>query len=465
MTLKLYNTLSRKVEPFHPIDKKLVRFYSCGPTVYDYAHIGNFRAYVCVDILKRYMLYKGLEVMHVMNITDVEDKIIKRSIEEKKPAKDITEFYTRAFFDDLEVLRITNADVYPKATTHIKQMVHLIKQLMENGHAYRSEDGSIYYDISSFKDYGKLSHTKIESLKAGARVKQDSYDKEHAHDFALWKAYDKDDGDVFWETELGKGRPGWHIECSAMSMEHLGESFDIHAGGVDLIFPHHENEIAQSEGATKQQFVKHWVHNEHLLVDGKKMSKSLGNFYTLRDLLKKGHKPSAIRYFLLSTNYRVQVNLTEDALRASQEAVNRINDFMLRLRSIKTDTPESKDVASAIATIKQDFEKEMDDDLNISNALSHLFAFLRAMNTLIDEEKIGKKDAHQLIDIMKKFDSVLGILEEQGELDKEIEALVQAREAARKAKDFKKADQIRKELKEKGIILEDSKDGVVWKRG
>ncbi len=465
MAFMLYNTLTRTTEEFSPIDKKLVRFYSCGPTVYDFAHIGNFRAYVCVDALKRYLLYKGFEVMHVMNITDVDDKIIKKAIEQKKAASKITEFYSQEFFADLEQMRIKKADVYPKATEHIAQMVRLITRLMEKGHAYKSEDGSIYYNIASYPGYGHLSRTKIESLQAGARVKQDSYDKENAQDFALWKAYDKDDGDVFWETELGKGRPGWHIECSAMSMEHLGEQFDIHAGGVDLVFPHHENEIAQSEGASGKQFAKYWVHNEHLLVDGKKMSKSLGNFYTLRDLLKRGHKAPAIRYFLLSTNYRVQLNLTEDALNASQQAVQRINDFMLRLNAIKQDKPENKDVAHSIEKIKNDFEKEMDDDLNISNALGHLFDFIRAMNTLIDEGSIGEKDARHIISAMKRFDAILDVIEEQGELDSDIEALVQAREQARKAKDFKKSDEIRKQLKEKGIILEDSKDGVVWKRG
>ncbi len=470
--LKLYNTLARRIEEFYPLDRKIVRMYSCGPTVWNYAHIGNFRAYLCVDLLKRYLAFKGFDVMHIMNITDIDDKIIKKSMQEKKPFEQITEFFTKGFFTDLNQLRIKKADEYPKATEHIAHMVKIIQQLMENGHAYKSEDGSIYYNIASFKDYGKLSHTKIESLKAGARVKQDTYDKENAQDFAIWKAYDKDDGDVFWDTELGKGRPGWHIECSAMSMEHLGESFDIHAGGVDLIFPHHENEIAQSEGASGKQFAKYWMHNEHLLVDGKKMSKSLGNFYTLRDLLKKGHKPTAIRYFLLSTNYRVQLNLTEDALHASQQAVQRINDFMLRLKNVKPtmrekidgSKPANKDVEHAIEKIKKDFEKEMDDDLNIGNALGHMFDFIRAMNTLIDENSIGKSDAEKIKKTMKHFDEILDVIEEQGELDSDIEALVQAREAARKTKDFKKSDEIRNKLKEKGIILEDSKDGVVWKR-
>ena len=467
MTFRLYNTLTRKKEIFRPMDEKLVRFYSCGPTVYDYAHIGNFRAYVCVDLLKRSLRYKGYNIMHVMNITDVDDKIIRKSVQEKKPFREITEHYTNEFFKDLEALRIQKADLYPKATEHIPQMVHIIQQLMKNKHAYRSDDGSVYYNIASFKEYGKLSHSKISSLKAGARVKHDSYDKERAQDFALWKAHDKEDGGIFWQTELGKGRPGWHIECSAMSMQHLGESFDIHAGGVDLIFPHHENEIAQSEGATGKQFAKYWLHNEHLLVDGKKMSKSLGNFYTLRDLTKKGHKPLAIRYFLLSTHYRVQLNLTEEALRAAQQAVDRINDFALRLAPMKHDgagAKPSKEIISLVKGVERDFGKALDDDLNISNALARLFDFIRDANGLIDKGKITKSDAQHILVAMKRFDAVLDVIEKQEEIDEDIKALVLQREAARKAKDFRKADQIRDELKEKGITLQDTKDGVVWKR-
>ena len=467
MTFRLYNTLTRKKEIFRPMDEKLVRFYSCGPTVYDYAHIGNFRAYVCVDLLKRSLRYKGYNIMHVMNITDVDDKIIRKSVQEKKPFREITEHYTNEFFKDLEALRIQKADLYPKATEHIPQMVHIIQQLMKNKHAYRSDDGSVYYNIASFKEYGKLSHSKISSLKAGARVKHDSYDKESAQDFALWKAHDKEDGGIFWQTELGKGRPGWHIECSAMSMQHLGESFDIHAGVVDLIFPHHENEIAQSEGATGKPFAAHWFHNEHLLVDGKKMSKSLGNFYTLRDLMKKGHKPLAIRYFLLSTHYRVQLNLTEEALRGAQQAVDRINDFVLRLVSLKHEgkgKKPSKEIASLAKKAEKDFAAALDDDLNISASLARLFDFIRDVNGMIDRGKFTKSDARHVLDAMRKFDTVLDVLEKQEELDDGIKKLVLEREAARKNRDFKTADGIRDELAKKGITLQDTKDGVVWKR-
>ena len=465
MTLSLYNTLSRKKEEFTPLDPNIVRFYSCGPTVYDYAHIGNFRAYVCVDLLKRALKFRGFDVMHVMNITDVDDKIIRKSIESKKPAKEITEFFTNEFFRDLDALKIEKADIYPKATEHILGMVRIIQQLLKNGHAYKSDDGSIYYNIATFKDYGCLSHSRIHSLQAGARVKQDTYDKENARDFALWKSYDKDDGDVFWETELGKGRPGWHIECSAMSIEHLGESFDIHGGGVDLIFPHHENEIAQSEGATGKPFSRYWFHNEHLLVDGKKMSKSLGNFYTLRDLIKKGHKPSAIRYFLLSTHYRVQLNLTEEGLRGAQQAVTRINDFMRRMRSLKCEKETlSEETSSIIEKARQDFTESLDDDLNISNALAHLFDFIREINALADKGQLGGLDVKGATKMMEQVDAVLGVIEKQEDLGDDIQALVDAREAARKSKDFRKSDEIRSQLKEKGILLEDSKEGVVWKR-
>ena len=391
MALKLFNTLTRKKELIKPIKDKEIKIYSCGPTVYDFAHIGNFRAYICSDILKRYLKYSGFKVKHVMNITDVDDKTIKGSNKEGISLKEYTSRYEKAFFDDLEKLNIEKADVFPRATEHIPEMVQIIKNLLKNKIAYQSEDGSVYYDISKFKDYGKLSHTKVKQLKEGARVKQDSYEKEEGKDFALWKSYDDEDGDVFWETEIGKGRPGWHIECSAMSMKHLGEHFDIHGGGVDLVFPHHENEIAQSEGSTKKKFVNYWFHNEHLLVNGQKMSKSLGNFFTLRDLLGKGFNSRAIRYLLLSANYRIQLNFTEEAVKASENAVQRLSDFIIKLREIKSND-ENKDIKKIIQKTKKDFEKAMDDDLNISGALSAIFDFVKEINTLMMENKIGKKN-------------------------------------------------------------------------
>lgn len=460
MSLQLYNTLTRKKELFKPIKDKEVCMYSCGPTVYDYAHIGNFRAYIVADILKRYLRYKGFKVKHVMNITDVDDKTIRNSKAKNMPLKEYTQMYTKAFFEDLETLNIDKADIFPKATEHIKEMIALIKKLCDKGIAYQSDDRSTYYNIKKFSNYGKLAHLNLKNLKAGARVKQDEYEKETANDFALWKGYDESDEDVFWETEIGKGRPGWHIECSAMSMKYLGNHFDIHTGGVDLIFPHHQNEIAQSEGATGEKFVNYWIHNEHLLVENKKMSKSLGNFYTLRDILNKGYKPKAIRYLLMSTHYRQQLNFTFDGLEAASNAVERLNNFIFTLNNIKEEK-ENEKVASLIKAVKQQFEERMDDDLNISEALGAIFDFIRDIN----KEQLSKHDAQKVKHMMFEFDKVLGVLEEQKlDISKEIESSIKKREEARKQKDFNTADKIRNELKEKGILLEDSSTGVVWKK-
>ncbi|MBI2652445.1 cysteine--tRNA ligase [Candidatus Woesearchaeota archaeon] len=457
MSLKLYNTLTRKKEIFKPIEKGKVKIYSCGPTVWNYAHIGNFRAYVCSDVLKRYLKYKGFKVKHVMNITDVDDKTIKGANKEGISLKGYTRRYEKAFFEDIETLDIEKADIFPRATEHTKEMIAIIKNLLNNKIAYKSEDG-IYFDISKFKDYGKLSHTKLEGLETGKRVKQDQYEKEQARDFALWKNYDKEDGNVVWKTEIGNGRPGWHIECSAMSMKYLGKHFDIHAGGVDLVFPHHENEIAQSEASTNKKFVNYWFHNEHLLVDGHKMSKSLGNFYTLRDLLAKGYHPKAIRYLLLSAHYRVQLNFTEEAVKAAENAVQRLNDFMIKLREVKSKS-KNKEIDKLIQKTKKQFEIAMDDDLNISIALSHIFDFAKEINTLIMENKLGKKDAEKIIELMRDFNKVLAVIDfEEEKLSPEIRKLIDEREKARKEKDFEKADKIREDLKKKGIILEDTKE-------
>ncbi|MEK6946940.1 MAG: cysteine--tRNA ligase [Nanoarchaeota archaeon] len=464
MALKLYNTLTRKKELIKPIKDKIIKFYSCGPTVYNYAHIGNFRAYMCSDVLKRYLNYSGYKVNHIMNITDVDDKTIKGANSEGISLKEYTARYEKAFFEDLESLNIDKADKFTRATDNIDEMVKIIKKLLDKKIAYKSEDGSIYYDISKFKGYGKLSHTKVEDLKEGARVKQDSYEKGEAKDFALWKAYDKEDGPVVWKTEIGNGRPGWHIECSAMSMKYLGEHFDIHAGGIDLVFPHHENEIAQSEAFSGEKFVNYWFHNEHLLVDGKKMSKSLGNFFTLRDLLSKGHNPIAIRYLLLSANYRVQLNFTEEAVKASENAVQRLNDLMIKLKEITNDD-ENKNIKKLIDKTKKSFDKAMNDDLNISGALAVVFDFVKEINTLMMENKIGKNNAAEIINLMNDFDKILGVLQGKEEkLSPELKKLIDEREKARKEKNFKRADEIRNELKEKRIILEDTKEGVRWKR-
>jgi len=399
-----------------------------------------------------------------MNITDVDDKTIKGANTEGTSLKEYTQRYEKSFFEDLESLNIDKADKFTRATDNIDEMVKIIKKLLDKKIAYKSEDGSIYYDISKFKDYGKLAHTKIKQLKEGARVKQDSYEKEEAKDFALWKSYDKEDGNIFWETSIGKGRPGWHIECSAMSMKYLGEHFDIHAGGIDLVFPHHENEIAQSEAFSGKKFVNYWFHNEHLLVDGKKMSKSLGNFFTLRDLLNKGFNPIAIRYLLLSANYRVQLNFTEEAVKSSENAIQRLNDFMIKLKEIK-DNKDNKNIPKLILKTKKEFDKAMDDDLNISGALAVIFDFAKETNTLMMENNIGKDNAIKIINLMNDFDRILGVLEEKEvKLSPDLKKLIDEREKARKEKRFDDADRIRNELKVTGIILEDTKDGVRWKK-
>ncbi|HLC59984.1 MAG TPA: cysteine--tRNA ligase [Candidatus Nanoarchaeia archaeon] len=419
---------------------------------------------MCSDILKRYLKYLGYKVKHVMNITDVDDKTIKGANTEGTSLKEYTQRYEKSFFEDLESLNIDKADKFTRATDNIDEMVKIIKKLLDKKIAYKSEDGSIYYDISKFKDYGKLAHTKIKQLKEGARVKQDSYEKEEAKDFALWKSYDKEDGNIFWETSIGKGRPGWHIECSAMSMKYLGEHFDIHAGGIDLVFPHHENEIAQSEAFSGKKFVNYWFHNEHLLVDGKKMSKSLGNFFTLRDLLNKGFNPIAIRYLLLSANYRVQLNFTEEAVKSSENAIQRLNDFMIKLKEIK-DNKDNKNIPKLILKTKKEFDKAMDDDLNISGALAVIFDFAKETNTLMMENNIGKDNAIKIINLMNDFDRILGVLEEKEvKLSPDLKKLIDEREKARKEKRFDDADRIRNELKVTGIILEDTKDGVRWKK-
>jgi len=457
--LKLYNTLTRKKEVFKPLKDNLVRIYSCGPTVYDYAHIGNFRAYVFADLLKRYLKFRGYKVKHVMNITDVDDKTIKYSRQQGISLKEYTEKYKKAFFEDLAKLNIKEADVFPEATKHINDMVKLIEILIKKGYAYKAKDGSVYYDISKFKDYGKLARIKLKELKAGARIKHDSYEKQEAYDFALWKSYSKEDGNVFWETSIGKGRPGWHIECSAMSMKYLGKSFDIHTGGIDLVFPHHTNEIAQSEAATGKKFVNFWLHNEWLLINGKKMSKSLGNFYTLRDILKKGYNPLAVRYLLLSTHYKQQLNFTFEALKSAENAVERINNFVFMLKQVKN-VKNSGKIKELIRKTREDFIKKMDDDLNISEALAVVFDFIKKVNKI----KIGKKEAEMVLDFIKELDRVLGVLEKKDvKLNDELKKLVKERELARKNKDFKRADEIREKLKKMGYILEDSKGGTIIK--
>ena len=441
-----------------------MKMYTCGPTVYDYAHIGNFRAFLFEDLLKRWLVYRGFKVMHVMNLTDVDDKTIKGSQKQQVPLKQYTDFYVKAFFEDVKALNIQPADVYPRATEHIPEMVALIKTLMAKGYAYRGEDGSIYYAICKFPDYGKLSKIKPAQLKVGARVSQDEYAKEEAQDFALWKAWTPEDGDVFWETELGKGRPGWHIECSAMSMKYLGETFDIHCGGVDNMFPHHENEIAQSEAATGKKFVNYWLHNEYLLVEGKKMAKRFGNFYTLRDLVSKGYDPIAIRYLLMSTHYRQQFNFTFEGLESAKGAVDRLRNFVRRLHETEGKDSKGK-VAVLTAKLEACFGGSLDDDLDIGIALASLFDFVREINNLLDDNRVSKMEASDVGGLMMRIDEVLGVIgkvEVEEALPADIDALVQKREEARKAKNWKEADAIRAQLKATGIVLEDTAQGVRW---
>ena len=438
--------------------------YTCGPTVYDFAHIGNFRAFVFEDLLKRWLLHRGFKVKHVMNLTDIDDKTIMGSQKQGIPLKQFTDFYVKAFFEDIKALNIENADVYPKATDHISEMVTLIKTLMAKGFAYKGEDNSIYFSVCKFPDYGKLSHIKVDELKVGSRVSQDEYAKEEAQDFALWKAWTPDDGDVFWETELGKGRPGWHIECSAMSMKYLSQTFDIHCGGVDNMFPHHENEIAQSESATGKRFVNYWMHNEHLQVEGKKMAKRLGNFYTLRDLLTKGYDPISIRYLLMSTHYRQQFNFTFEGLESAKSAIERLRNFVRRLYEAEGKESEGK-VTTLIEKLEACFEGSMDDDLNIGVALSSLFDFVREINSLLDVNDVSKEESAKIIKVIIEIDDVLGVIgkvEVEEALPKEIDLLVQKREVARKTKNWKEADSIRAQLKTMGIVLEDTAQGVRW---
>ncbi|MGD0450061.1 MAG: cysteine--tRNA ligase [Candidatus Bathyarchaeia archaeon] len=463
--IKFFNTLTRKKEVFKPLEDGKVKIYTCGPTVYDYAHIGNFRAFLFEDLLKRWLVNRGFKVTHVMNLTDVDDRTIKGSQKQQVPLRQLTDFYVKAFFEDIKALNIEPADAYPRATEFIPEMVTLIKTLMDKGFAYRSEDSSIYYAISKFPDYGKLSKIKTNELKAGARVSQDEYAKEEAQDFALWKAWTLEDGDVFWETELGKGRPGWHIECSAMSMKYLGETFDIHCGGVDNIFPHHENEIAQSEAATGKKFVYYWLHNEHLLVEGKKMAKRLGNFYALRDLLAKGYDPIAIRYLLMSTHYRQQFNFTFEGLESAKGAVDRLRNFVRRLHEVDGGKDSKGRVAVLTENLEACFGGSMDDDLDIGIALASLFDFVREINNLLDSNMISKAESAHVGGLMTMIDEVLGVIgkvEVEEALSDDIDALVQKRESARKAKKWKEADEIRTQLKAMGIVLEDTAQGVRW---
>jgi cysteinyl-tRNA synthetase len=505
MSLRFYNTLAGQVEEFKPLVENQVRIYTCGPTVYDYAHIGNYRTFVFQDILRRYLKYRGYEVRQVMNLTDVDDKIVRNARAAGLSLRAYTEKFIEAFLVDQQLLNLERPEVMVRATDQIDDMVKLIQTLQEKGYAYTSE-GSVYFRVEKFADYGKLSKIDFQGNRAGARVDNDEYDKADARDFALWKA--AKEGEPSWPTPLGAGRPGWHIECSVMAMKYLGETFDIHSGGSDLIFPHHENEIAQSEAATGKPFVRYWLHAEHLMVNGQKMSKSLGNFFTLRDLIAQGFNPTAIRYLLASVHFRSPLNFTFDALHQAQHSIERLRNFRYRLLNEKFPPGESPEVQSQARTAREAFEAALDDNLNTAAALGAIFDLVRDGNTAMDQGQFRDGDRGAFLDTLERWDRVFGVLDDTdhqklqqfgllaargpaagtaekmaasegaGEgpkgaattvfvetlSDDEIQRRIAEREAARYSRDFARSDRIRAELLEAGVVLEDTKSGTRWKR-
>jgi cysteinyl-tRNA synthetase len=469
MVLRFYNTLTQQVQPFVPVDPNAVRMYTCGPTVYDFAHIGNFRTFVFYDLLRRVLRLNGYKLDHVMNITDVDDKIIRNAVAQGKSLGEYTETYTKAFLDDCATLRLERPERIARATGHIPEMAAAIHKLEQEGHTYRS-DGSIYFRISTFPGYGKLSHNDFAGMVSGARVDVDTYEKSDARDFALWKAPKR--GEPAWDTQIGTGRPGWHIECSVMAIEFLGATLDIHAGGVDLIFPHHENEIAQSEALTGKPFSNFWLHSEFLLVDGQKMSKSLGNFYTLRDLCgARGFSPESIRYLLASVPYRKGLNFTFEGLKSAATAIDRLRNFSLRLDSAKWPDGKNEKMEELAARAQTDFRAALDDDLNTAEALAAVFEFVREANIAADAGEFRFANVASARALLSQFDAFFDVLTPSansngagGLSDAEVEKLIADRTAAKKARDFARADQLRAKLLDQGIILEDTKDGIRWKR-
>ncbi|MGA3046584.1 MAG: cysteine--tRNA ligase [Terracidiphilus sp.] len=491
MSLRLFNTLSGTIDELVPMDGQVLRMYACGPTVYDYGHIGNFRTFLQIDILRRTLALLGIPVRHVMNITDVDDKIIHNAAEAGIPIGKYTAPFEQAFLQDLEALRVQRPEQLARATEHIDRMVELVQKLAAAGAAYQAEDGSWYFRLSAFPEYGKLSKKDLTGIEDGARVDVDEYEKDSARDFALWKAAKP--GETSWDTDIGRGRPGWHIECSAMAMEYLGESFDLHAGGEDLTFPHHENEIAQSETATHKPFARHWMHVRFLLVDGRKMSKSEGNFYTLRDLLLKGYKASAIRLALVSVPYGHQLNFTFDSLVEATNAIDRLRTFSQRLTQGKFPEGANPDLQSAASKAQLDYVAALSNDLNTATARAPIFDLIRIANTAIDQGQLFAGDRDAILAVLASFDAVFDVIEDRDaqptrqalawaeqsgrmsevapELlsrdsltDQAIDALVAERTQAKKLRNFARADEIRKSLAENGIVIEDSKDGVRWKR-
>ncbi len=462
--LRLFNTLGRRKEEFMPMDDQNVKMYACGPTVYDSPHLGNLRTFIVVDTLRRFLILKGFRVTEVMNITDIDDKTIRRSRSEGIPLRQYTEKYTEAFFSDIDKLGIMRADAYPKASQHIDEMVGVIKRLKEAGYAYQS-NGSTYFSISKLKTYGNLSGARVGELSSVNRVSEDEYGKEHAHDFALWKGWVEEDGEIYWDTELGRGRPGWHIECSAMSMKFLGKSFDIHVGGVDLIFPHHENEIAQSEAVSGARFVRYWIHVEHLIVEGKKMAKSLGNFYTLGDLTRMGYDYSSIRYLLLSSHYRDRLNFTFEGLRQAKESVKRLQDMFQRLGGPMQPHRFDERVAEDSTRFMKEFEDALDDDLNMPSALAVLFDYVRKTNRYLDDGTLSEGNREEIVKNLKRVDSILGlIVPPVVHVTAELGALLERREKARIDGDWALADDIRGTIESSGFRIEDTPYGPKLKR-
>jgi cysteinyl-tRNA synthetase len=475
--IQFHNTLTGRTEPFVPLVKGEVRAYTCGPTVYDFAHIGNFRTFVFQDVLRRYLKSRGYRVIQVMNLTDVDDRIIQKAAAAGVSIREYTEKYIQAYLDDRRALNLEPPEHIARATEHIDEMVELIQRLTAKGFTYTS-DGSTYFRISKFPDYGKLSKIDVAGMQTGARVDMDRYDKDNARDFALWKA--PKPGEHFWETPIGPGRPGWHIECSAMAMAYLGETLDIHSGGVDLTFPHHENEIAQSEAATGKQFTHYWLHAEHLLVGAEVMSKSKGNFATVRELLSQGHKPSSLRFLLASVPYRRQLNFTPDSLQGAAGSVERLRTFSARIGSGKFPEGATPEMATRAAKALEEFDRGLADDLNTAQALAAIFDLVRDVNTAVDRGEFRQGDAAPVLAALESFDAIFAVLhDDDGEKlralglapdspplsDADIEALVAQRQAARKRRDFAASDRIRDQLAERGVILEDSREGGVrWKR-
>ena len=458
MEISFFNTMDRKQEVFRPVHEGEARMYTCGPTVYNFAHIGNFRAYMFEDLLRRALEYAGYKVTQVMNLTDVDDKTIRDSRKQNMKLNDFTAIYKKAFFDDLKTLGIEPAEVYPAATDHIPEMIALVSTLMEKGYAYQAEDKSIYFSIDKFPEYGKLAKIDRENQRAGVRISTDEYAKDSVADFALWKAWDENDGDVFWESPWGKGRPGWHIECSAMAMKYLGKTFDIHTGGIDNMFPHHEDEIAQSECANGCKYVNYWLHCAHLMVNGEKMSKSLGNFFTLRDLMDKGFKGREIRYVLLGAHYRKKLNFTFDALKQAASSLAYFDELFIRLKEANGNS--CPDINEFIAQYDAEFNTAICDDLNVSGCNAVIFKLGAECNKRMDAGSLSAADSAKILDLFRKFDRIFGFLNvdaaKKADIPQEIVELAQKRVEAKKNKDWASADALRNEIQSAGYIIEDA---------